>query len=279
MGKLMNWDWDFVYLVDDDVYVFLDHLQLKLCNDFSDGRPRVVGLPGCHTKCGGGMCGGGGVGFSRADLARFLGTGSRDEFITEFTNRCQQCEGWDDVTVGVFAKSRGMELGRMPGSEPWKMDLESQVDKVVSIHEIPTIWHYVREDMSQVHKLHVHAGEAMTVRHYIKSTLEQEDLPQITDHTRKVRKAMGLEDKTKFRGKKMKLKVFWEHSSCTTEHFTVGRFHRPEQCAPYVMASAKCGKHFMLSIGQFEWGCRCCDSVEKMGFNPAWKVYELMEEG
>ena len=36
--------------MQDDVYVFLDHLQMKLCHDFSNGIPKVVGIPGCSTK-------------------------------------------------------------------------------------------------------------------------------------------------------------------------------------------------------------------------------------
>merc|ERR1712205_166123 len=101
---------------DDDVYVFLDHLQLKLCTDFSDGTSRIIGLPGCNTEKCSGMCGGGGFGFSRKDLQRFLGKGTIVEFVKEFIKICDKCEGWDDITVGMLAHMRGMQLAWMTGS-------------------------------------------------------------------------------------------------------------------------------------------------------------------
>jgi len=274
----MNFDWDWVYLVDDDVYVFLDHLQLKLCHDFSDGAPKVVGIPGCNTKQCGGMCGGGGFGFSRADLKRFLGEGDKDSFLKEFIQTCERCENWDDVTVGTLAEIRGMRQERMPGSEPWQLDLESQIDKALSFHELPTIWHYVRDDMSKVHRIHKTAGEVMTLRHYTGNVMTLADVPHVAEHSKRIRKSLGLEDKTKFLGKKTRLELFWDDSSCTTEHITVGRFQTAEECAPHVIASSRCGNHFMLSPGQFVWGCRCCDSVDtKMGAS-AWKVYHIVED-
>jgi len=170
-----------------------------------------------------------------------------------------------------------MQQARMPGSEPWQLDLESQVDKAVSFHELPTIWHYVREDMSKVHEIHGHAGEIMTLRHYLANTLTHEDLPHVAGHTKRIRERLGLEDKTKFKGKRTKVQVHWDHASCTSEHITVGRFRTAEECAPHVIASSRCGTTFQFAPGQFVWGCRCCDSISSRTRNEAWKVYQVVE--
>merc|ERR1712014_30210 len=97
---------------------------------------------------------------------------------------------------------RGMRQERMPGSEPWQMDIEAQVDKALSFHELPTIWHYVREDMSKVHHIHETAGEVMTLRHYTANVMTLNDVPHVAAHALRIRKTLGLKDKTKLQGKK-----------------------------------------------------------------------------
>jgi hypothetical protein len=279
---LMNWDWDWVYLVDDDVYVFLDHLQSQLCHDFSDGVPKVVGLPGCNTKVCKGMCGGGGFGFSKADLQTYLGVGStREEFLSEFIDTCRVCENWDDVTVGTVATKRSMKLERMPGSEPWKMDVDSQVDKALSFHELPTIWHYVREDMNKVHEIHQKAGEVMTLRHFTNKELKLSDVGHVAKQQSSLRTKLGLKKrKPKFHGHsgEVQLEVIWKDSACTEHSFTIGRFKTARECAPHVIASSRCGTTFMLAPGQYVWGCRCCDSVATKGNKSIWQTYRIVDK-
>merc|ERR1719271_1205275 len=118
--------------------------------------------------------------------------------------------------------------------------------------------------MIKVHKIHEKAGEVMTLRHFTNKVLTLADVSHVSEHQKRLRKSMGLKEKVKFSGnKRTRLEVIWKDSSCTSEHFTVGRFRTAEECMPHVMASSRCGKTFMIAPGQFVWGCRCCDSVDK----------------
>jgi len=67
---LAAYQWEWVYIVDDDAYVYLDYLQFVLCVKFDPLVPTVAGKPLCVDRPSGcrGFCGGAGMGFNRLGI-------------------------------------------------------------------------------------------------------------------------------------------------------------------------------------------------------------------
>lgn len=64
---------------------------------------------------------------------------------------------------------------------------------------------------------------------------------------------------------------------CETNVENLGEQTSPEVCADLVLASASCGRTFMLSKMYPVWGCRCCAVGGGVGWEvkPAWDVYTI----
>eukprot|EP00746_Dinoflagellata_sp_MGD_P145828 gnl/MRDRNA2_/MRDRNA2_78387_c0_seq2.p1 gnl/MRDRNA2_/MRDRNA2_78387_c0~~gnl/MRDRNA2_/MRDRNA2_78387_c0_seq2.p1 ORF type:complete len:499 (+),score=94.32 gnl/MRDRNA2_/MRDRNA2_78387_c0_seq2:53-1549(+) len=123
--------WDWVYIVDDDTYVFLEHLRLHLCLEVRTTKPVVAGVPGCAAGGLGGMCGGGGFGFTREGMKKMVAGKSQEAFLNEFMKWCDKGGTWDDVAIGAMARHRKLDVIRLGGVEPWKMSPETQDVKVL----------------------------------------------------------------------------------------------------------------------------------------------------
>lgn len=161
-----NWEW--VYIVDDDAYVFLDYLQLVLCVKFDPLVPTVAGFPMCSDTTSGctGFCGGAGMGFNRQGIEAIVGGRSEDAFLDDFIASCKMCNVHDDLTVATVATSRGLRVGTLWTANHRKMSLEKRQSRAESrLWPPPVLWHYVRDEMSSVHKFRHRAGFANSTLH------------------------------------------------------------------------------------------------------------------
>lgn len=79
---------------------------------------------------------------------------TEESFAQLLERTCKKCGMWDDVSVGHIAKSRHLPLVHLKGVEPWALRDVAKVLEVVSNPDrLPLVWHYVRENMGNVHRL------------------------------------------------------------------------------------------------------------------------------
>lgn len=294
-----NW----IFIVDDDAYVFLDHLQLKLCeeHDAAKTRPTAFGVDGCAKDTCAGFCGGGGIGFSKIGLEKLLeGESEQNKFIEKFMATCRKCGQWDDISVGMLAREKGVSIKSLPGLHPWRMSPEQQALRIVSKTEMPLIWHYMRANMYQAHQLRVWAGAAPLLLHFAdahgtfhgKGTDHPHDC-LTWSHARsdavskdprgETRKILGV------RPGVYSATVYSRGAGCLNPGISLGSFPNPEACLPSALASPDCaiGEHWAFammnatdaSVGE----CMCCQGKFQAAPTPGnptpppslWNVYQV----
>jgi len=165
--QLMNrTDFDWLLVVDDDVYVFVDRVRDTL-NNVKASDARVYGVPGCGDCAGGkhGFCGGGGYILSRQSLLKMAASTSApvsQEAGTAFLEHMMKNRGsdWADVSFGCVAMEKGLELESVQGmfgnpvqDSKGKYDQAQEVSMVES-SEVPALVFHRVSDASHMHHLH-----------------------------------------------------------------------------------------------------------------------------
>merc|ERR1712232_710891 len=119
---------DWVFFVDDDAYVFLEHLQLIVCSKYGGAKagPVALGQLGCSKGRCAGFCGGAGIGLSRQGILRLVGNRSAEAFLKRFMSKCRKCGMWDDISVGMLCEESDVETKSWKGTVAWRMDPELQ---------------------------------------------------------------------------------------------------------------------------------------------------------
>jgi len=159
--KIMNrTDWQWVLVVDDDVFVFAERFRATL-RTIDPHVPEVYGLPGCGD-CGGGrkgFCGGGGYIISRQNLLKMtnfkmtnvtegaeapLSNDTRDGFLEHFMR--PPMSNWCDVRFGCVAQDVGLKLKEVRGlyMDQLKVD-EKETVALESARDPPLVLHAIRE--------------------------------------------------------------------------------------------------------------------------------------
>mmetsp|Transcript_78807 Transcript_78807/g.137765 ORF Transcript_78807/g.137765 Transcript_78807/m.137765 type:complete len:684 (+) Transcript_78807:2-2053(+) len=288
-----NW----IFIVDDDAYVFLDNLQLKMCEEYDAAKktPTAFGVAGCAKDSCAGFCGGGGIGFSRVGLEKLLeGESQQDKFIEKFMATCNRCGQWDDISVGVIAREKGLAIQTLPGLHPWRMSPEQQALRMLSKTEMPLIWHYMRANMYQAHQLRIWAGAAPLLLHFAdahgtfhgKGTDHPHDCltwsharsDQVSRDPRgEVRRILGV------RPGVYNATVYTRGAGCLNKGISLGSFPNAEACLPSAVASPDCaiGEHWAFAMmnatatGASVGECMCCQGAFQAAPKPMKKGYAL----
>jgi len=167
-------DYDWLLVVDDDVFVFPERLRDTL-KAMDQSRPAVYGQPGCG-KCKDGMstgfCGGGGYVLSRQSLLKMasatagpVSADANQKFLDHMMSPPHN--KWCDVRFGCVAREQGLELVGVRGLYGnGIVDRDGSVnealeDKVVhlQIAEPPLVIHNVRDEQ-HMQRLHQEALQA-----------------------------------------------------------------------------------------------------------------------
>lgn len=143
-------DFEFVFILDDDVYVNVNSLQRAVLKLQAES-PTVWGTPGCGRCESGqrtGLCGGGGYLISRHNLALLASNKSR--FLEEF-NRGPDQE-WCDVRFACVAQLHKFNLEKMNGLYPWMLNASEQ-DRAMRSRQVPPLtFHYANpKRMRELH--------------------------------------------------------------------------------------------------------------------------------
>ena len=142
--------YDWVFLVDDDVYVFPDNLQRMVMslNETPD-QLKAWGIYGCgKDKCVG-FCGGGGYLLTRKAVIQVEEKVDRAQFkalrneTDMFDVECGRCG--DLVMTRIFKERRNIVLGQYPkGSYVWNFDNgdEGILESLNTTDPLPWLYHY-----------------------------------------------------------------------------------------------------------------------------------------
>lgn len=145
-------DFEFVFIIDDDVYVNVDNLEQAIMKH-QVGTNMTWGIPGCG-KCESGrksgFCGGGGYLVPRHNLALMASKPSR--FLEEFNREPDQV--WCDVRFACVAQLHNLSLEPMNGLYGWAFQSTTEEDKAIRSKEVPPLtFHYASpERMRDLHK-------------------------------------------------------------------------------------------------------------------------------
>jgi hypothetical protein len=145
-GKRYDW----VFLADDDVYLFPDNIQRMIVSLKSDPlkENKAWGINGCaHQPCVG-FCGGGGYLLTRHALIDLEERVDRTQFkalrneTDLFDVECGRCG--DLVMTRVMKERRGIEILRYPaGHYVWNFkNDEGLIDSLKSTDPLPFLYHY-----------------------------------------------------------------------------------------------------------------------------------------
>merc|ERR1712232_941548 len=151
--KRIGFDW--LVVVDDDVFVHVENLRRAL-NNISTGQS-VWGIPGCghcarpQLEHRYGLCGGGGYAIRRQGLLAMaavnftiasIGSETQLDFINEFMTVGDA--KWCDVSFGCVAQNHGLELRSLPGLYGWAFESLEEEDRAINSRYVPPlIFHYV----------------------------------------------------------------------------------------------------------------------------------------
>ncbi|CAE7437351.1 Zranb3 [Symbiodinium necroappetens] len=162
-----NRTFDWVFIVDDDVYVVVDNLRRVLARLHPRWQLQTAalgyGITGCVTKgrpCG--FCGGGGYALSAKAVQVLLGDDT-EKFMHRYMNDCQRTR-YCDVTTECLAEQNGTKVFKMHGLHPWRVGnpkwnltaLEGFFHTPSgTLKECPISFHYVQESqtMRAAHEL------------------------------------------------------------------------------------------------------------------------------
>lgn len=165
--QMQNRTFDWVFIVDDDVYVVVDNLRRVLARLHPRSELQTAalgyGITGCVTKgrpCG--FCGGGGYALSAKAVQVLLGDDT-EKFMHRYMNDCQRTR-YCDVTTECLAEQNGTKVFKMHGLHPWRVGnpkwnltaLEGFFHTPSgTLEECPISFHYVQESqtMRAAHEL------------------------------------------------------------------------------------------------------------------------------
>ncbi|CAE7241131.1 ZRANB3, partial [Symbiodinium natans] len=166
--QMENRTFDWVFIVDDDVYVVVENLRRVLArlHPRSELQTEALGygITGCVTKgrpCG--FCGGGGYALSYKAVKVLLGNDTR-KFFKRYMRDCENTK-YCDVTTECLAVENGTKVHTMHGLHPWRVGnptwnltaLEGffHAPGGGQLQECPISFHYVQESktMKKAHDL------------------------------------------------------------------------------------------------------------------------------
>jgi hypothetical protein len=182
-------DFDWVFVVDDDVYVHRKNLEQVVLTLNEDVR-LVYTIGGCaqNVTCarnaGGGICGGGGWLLSKKNLVRGIehdggdGSGYSNNSVRlerktsgKHTNLADWMSAWtetgagvaredgswwSDITAGCVLHERGgISVKELPGLHPWTVERKKLDQELTHGSPAPITYHYVgREEVPKMRALH-----------------------------------------------------------------------------------------------------------------------------
>jgi hypothetical protein len=182
-------DFDWTFVIDDDVYVHHRNLQdtIPTLNE-NDRHVYTIGgcapKATCANKAGGGICGGGGWLLSRKNLVRVIEhEGGNGSSYTNSSVRLERIERgkqtdlaawmaawmdtgagvakedgswWSDITAGCVLHERGgIAVKHLPGLHPWTIQRKSLHLEITAQSPAPISYHYVgRDEMPGMRELH-----------------------------------------------------------------------------------------------------------------------------
>jgi len=121
LAMMNRTDFEWLLVVDDDVYVFVDRLRQTLKN-MDASKPMVYGSTGCGKCANGstGLCGGGGYALSRQSLLK-MASAKEGPISVDAGNAYREHmmknpnSEWADVRFGCVARESNLELVNVRG--------------------------------------------------------------------------------------------------------------------------------------------------------------------
>lgn len=176
----------------------------------------------------------------------------------------------------MLSTEAGVSTETLSGTVAWRMDPELQGVRVTDGRTMPLIWHYIRENMPQVHKLRGWAGSTAALLHFSPAGYDS----KCTRWARE-RAAQVLKNPREALSKVLDMRVgsysaveFWRDSGCKAEQQagSLGVFKSVNKCLPEVLRNPGCASGlFMHSSSSGE--CRCCAAAERQG-GSEWSTYK-----
>ena len=160
--------YDWVYLGDDDLYLFPDNLQrmVQSLGPTAVDEYKAWGIPACyHDPCGG-FCGGGGYLMNRKTLIKMEEGVDRTKFkalrneTDLFDVECGRCG--DLVITRILKERRDVAIEWYPGGHyVWNFDTGDKglLDSLKSLDPLPWLYHYpAKGRMDFIHQKGIEFG-------------------------------------------------------------------------------------------------------------------------
>ena len=138
---LKEFEFDWAFILDDDVYVYPDKVR-SIINKYKDNYNVALGTSGCESNGVEGLCGGGGYAFSKQALQKIVGKDKNDvlkyeSFLEEYKISCEKTK-FHDITMGELATKNNIEIIDIPEFKPWGIDKDEKQliidNKIATLH-------------------------------------------------------------------------------------------------------------------------------------------------
>ena len=138
---LKEYEFDWVFILDDNVYVYPDKVR-SIINKYKDNYNVALGTSGCESNGVEGLCGGGGYAFSKQALQKIVGKDKNDvlkyeSFLEEYKISCEKTK-FHDITMGELATKNNIEIIDIPEFKPWGIDKDEKQliidNKIATLH-------------------------------------------------------------------------------------------------------------------------------------------------
>jgi len=134
---LKEFEFDWAFILDDDVYVYPDKVR-SIINKYKDNYNVALGTPGCESNGVEGFCGGGGYAFSKQALQKIV-SNDYDLFLKEYKISCEKTK-FCDITMGELSKKNNIEIIDIPEFKPWGIDKDEK--QLIINNKIATLHYY-----------------------------------------------------------------------------------------------------------------------------------------
>jgi hypothetical protein len=140
---LKEYEFDWAFILDDDVYVYPDKVR-SIISKYKDNYNVALGTPGCESNGVEGFCGGGGYAFSKQALETIVGKDKNgvlkyESFLKEYKISCEKTD-FCDITMGELSKKNNIEIIDIPEFKPWGIGKDEK--QLIIDNNIATLHYY-----------------------------------------------------------------------------------------------------------------------------------------